>query len=72
MTMLFLVGTLAGVFFEQREVEKAMGYSGYKEYRRLIPNVIWPDWGRVLVMSEKEVEQVRRAVLKACAGETNH
>jgi len=67
MSLLFLIGTLAGVFFEQREVERALGYKAYQEYRRCVPNVLWPDWGRVLFASEDEISALRSAVLKACS-----
>jgi hypothetical protein len=66
MSLLFIVGTFAGVFFEQREVERALGYRAYGEYRRCVPNVLWPDWGRILFTSDEEITQLRKAVLQAC------
>jgi hypothetical protein len=58
-TVLFTLGTLTGVFFEQREVRKAMGEKQYKAYCSVIPNAIIPDLRVLLFKNEVEIDKMR-------------
>ena len=48
-----------GVFFEQREVKKAMGASQYQAYCNIIPNALIPNMSVLLFKSEADLELMR-------------
>lgn len=58
-SILFIFGTLMGVFFEQREVSKAMGILQYQAYCNIIPNALIPNISVLFFKSEAELEAMR-------------
>jgi hypothetical protein len=61
---MFLCGTLLGLYFEQMEVEKALGRDAYADFCRMVPNVIFPNIA-VFFKSDKEIKQIRSKVYEA-------
>jgi hypothetical protein len=53
-TLLFALGTLMGVYFEQREVQHAIGVKAYQKYCSVIKNAIVPDL-RVLFWDTEDI-----------------
>jgi len=55
---MFLCGTLLGLYFEQMEVEKALGKQAYAKFCRVVPNVIIPNIA-VFFKSDRDVQHMR-------------
>ena len=58
-SVLYILGILMGVFFEQREVRKAMGPSHYQAYCKIIPNALIPNISVLFLKSEADLEDMR-------------
>ena len=63
-SIIFIMGTLMGVFFEQTEVRKAMGTSQYQAYCNIIPNALIPNINVLFFKSEAELEAMREQLIK--------
>ena len=64
-SILYILGTLMGVYFEQREVKKSMGDKQYQAYCNIIPNALIPNISVLLFKSEADLEEMRQKVIKA-------
>ena len=64
-SVLYILGILMGVFFQQREVRKAMGPSQYQAYCKIIPNALIPNISVLFLKSEADLEDMRSKVIKA-------
>lgn len=63
MSALFIIGTLMGVYFEQRELRRSMGEKEFARYASCIPNALIPAFG-VFLKNKTDIEKLRKEILE--------